>query len=170
MCWCMSSCDAGVACAWKDAGHFLLGACLLLLHSLGGGLLNGNWNAAAPKGAAANDDEGTARALTATAGLLPARVRLRCGQQFMCNQERRFALVQLRASILHCNVLCHAPGWRRHELSQKNRQAAKPLLCTDCSCLTHLTYAPSKGDPHAIDTAFRSYVAKALAWAGGALP
>ena len=81
MCWCMSSCDAGVACAWKDAGHFLLGACLLLLHSLGGGLLNGNWNAAAPKGAA-NDDEGAARAPTATASLLPARVRLpvRCWQ------------------------------------------------------------------------------------------
>ena len=105
MCRDMSSCDAGgVAKALKDTGHFLLGACLVLLRSLGGGL-HGNWNAAAPKGAA-NDDEGAASAPTATASLLPARVRLRCGQQFMCNQERRFALVQLRAADLHCNVLC----------------------------------------------------------------
>ena len=133
MCWCMSSCDAGVACAWKDAGHFLLGACLLLLRSLGGGLLNGNWNAAAPKGAAANDDECTARALTATAGLLPARVRLRCGQQFMCNQERRFALVQLRAADLHCTALqCSVPcSWLA---------SARTLTKESASCQASLVY------------------------------
>ena len=129
MCRDMSSCDAGgVAKALKDTGHFLLGACLVLLRSLDGGL-HGNWNAAAPKGAAANDDECAARAPTATASLLPARVRLRCGQQFMCNQERRFSLAVARGRLaLQCSVPC---SWLA---------SARTLTKESASCQASLVY------------------------------